>query len=83
MAANVLNGEQAVKVSVFVIRAFVKLREMVSTHRELAHKLGELERKLQGHDQDIRSLVHAVRQLMAEPDAPPKPRIGFGTEEGT
>ena len=51
MAANVLNSPQAVKISVFVVRAFVKLREMLSTHKELAHKLAALERKLQNHDE--------------------------------
>jgi hypothetical protein len=69
-------------VSVFVVRAFVKLREMLATHKELAHKLAELERKLQNHDESIRSLVVAIRQLMApgEPQ-PPKRRIGFVVEE--
>ena len=82
MAANVLNSPQAVRMSVFVVRAFVKLREMLSTHKELAHKLTELERKLQNHDESIRSLVVAIRQLMrpVEPETPKK-RIGFLVEE--
>ena len=82
MAANVLNSPQAVKMSVFVVRAFVKLREMLSAHKELAHKLAELERKLQNHDESIRSLVVAIRQLMRplEPETPKK-RIGFVVEE--
>jgi hypothetical protein len=63
---------------VFVVRSFVKLREMLSTHKELAHKLAELERKLQDHDQSIRSLVAAIGQLMAPPEPePPRKRIGF------
>src|SRR4030066_486993 len=82
MAANVLNSPPAVRMSVFVVRAFVKLREMLSTHKELAHKLVELERKLQNHDQSIRSMVVAIRQLMAPPESePPKRRIGFLVEE--
>jgi hypothetical protein len=82
MAANVLNSPQAVRMSVFVVRAFVKLREMLATHKELAHKLAELERKLQNHDESIRSLVVAIRQLMAPPEpARPKKRIGFMVEE--
>jgi hypothetical protein len=82
MAANVLNSPQAVRMSVFVVRAFVKLREMLATHKELAHKLAELERKLQNHDESIQSLVIAIRQLMAPPKpAPPKKRIGFMVEE--
>jgi len=82
MAANVLNSPQAVKMSVFVVRAFVKLREMLSTHKELAHKLAVLERKLQNHDESIRSLVVAIRQLMRPPEPEtPKKRIGFLVEE--
>ena len=82
MAANVLNSPQAVRMSVFVVRAFVKLREMLATHKELAHKLAELERKLQNHDESIRSLVVAIRQLMRPPEPEtPKKRIGFLVEE--
>jgi len=84
MVASVLNTKRAIQVSVFVVRAFVKLREMLSTHKELAHKLAELERKLQNHDESIRSLVVAIRQLMAPPEPepePPKKRIGFLVEE--
>lgn len=82
MAANVLNNPQAVRMNVYVVRAFVKLREILATHKELAHKLAELERKLQNHDESIRSLVVAIRQLMRplEPE-PPKKRIGFLVEE--
>jgi hypothetical protein len=82
MVASVLNTKRAIQVSVFVVRAFVKLREMLSTHKELAHKLAELERKLQNHDESIRSLVVAIRQLMRPPEPePPKKRIGFLVEE--
>jgi len=82
MAANVLNSPQAVKMSVFVVRAFVKLRELLSTHKELTYKLAQLERKLQNHDESIRSLVVAIRQLMRPPEPePPKKRIGFLVEE--
>jgi len=66
---------------VFVVRAFVKLREMLATHKKLAHKLIELARKLQDHDQSIRSLVVAIRQLMAPEPEPPKKRIGLLVEE--
>jgi hypothetical protein len=80
MAASVLNTEKAIHISVFVVRAFVKLRGMVSTHKELAHKLAELERKLQDHDESIQSLVDAIRQLMISPE-PKKRPIGFLVEE--
>ena len=76
MAANVINSPLAIQMSVFVVRAFVKLREMLAAHKELAHKLAELERKLQNHDESIRSLVVAIRQLMT-PSEPKKRPIGF------
>ena len=76
MAAGLLNSPRAVEVSVFVVRAFVKLRQLVLTHKELAGKLDQLERKFAGHDDTIRQLVEAIRQLMASPD-PPARRMGF------
>ncbi len=80
MAASVLNTERAVKVSVYVVRAFVKLREMLSTHKQLAQKLAELERGLQKHDHQILALVEAIRQLMEPPPEPKRKPIGYATE---
>lgn len=80
MAANLLRSEQAVKVSVFVVRAFVKLREMLATNRELSQKLAELERRLENHDEQIMALIGAIRQLMEEPKPKRKPPIGYHTE---
>jgi phage regulator Rha-like protein len=78
MVASVLNTKRAIQVSLFVVRAFIKLREMLATHKKLAHKLAELERKLQNHDESIQFLVVAIRQLMAPPEPElPKKRIGF------
>jgi hypothetical protein len=77
MAANVLSSEQAVEISVFVVRAFIKLRHWMATRTELADKLAELDRKVAGHDETIRQLVTAIRQLMAPPPEKPKRRIGF------
>lgn len=76
MLASVLNSPKAIEVSVYVIRAFVRLREYISSHAELARKLGELERKVRGHDDDIQSIVTAIRQLMAPPNKRTR-RIGF------
>ncbi|HUT53267.1 MAG TPA: ORF6N domain-containing protein [bacterium] len=76
MAANVLNSERAIEASVYVVRAFVKLREMLASHKEMAGKLKELEKRLDSHDHDIRALVAAIRQLM-EPPPKPKKEIGF------
>jgi phage regulator Rha-like protein len=64
MVANVLNSERAVQVSIYVVRAFVKLRETLGTHKTLAQKLAELERQVESHDSHIRSLFEAIRQLM-------------------
>lgn len=80
MAANVLRSPRAVQVSVYVVRAFVKLREMLSAHREVARKLAELEGRLQGHDQQIVALIDAIRGLMNEPRPRRKPPIGYHTE---
>jgi hypothetical protein len=74
MAANVLKSDRAVRMSVQVVRAFVKLREMLAGHKELAQKLRELEHRVAKHDDDIEGIVIAIRQLMAPPD-PPKRRI--------
>lgn len=79
MLASVLNSERAIEASVFVVRAFVKLRSLLATHKEIAQKLTELERKLAGHDEDIKTLFVALRQLMALPD-PKIKRIGFHSQ---
>jgi ORF6N domain len=78
MAASVLNSPRAVEASVFVVRAFVKLRQLLATHKELAHKVAELERRLGDHDEAIRGIIAAIKQLMEPPPAPPKRKIGFG-----
>ena len=80
MAASVLNSPKAVEVSVFVVRAFVQLREAIAGHKELARKIAQLERKLGDHDEQIMVLVEAIKQLM-DPKPPPKTRrIGFNTD---
>jgi hypothetical protein len=76
MVASVLNSKRAVEVSVYVVRAFVKVREVLGAHSELAQKLIELERRVESHDTHIRSLFDAIRQLM-EPPTTKSRRIGF------
>jgi len=80
MAAMVLNSPRAVEMSVQVVRAFIRLREMLASNRELAQKLAELERKLEGHDAAIRNLFEAIRQLLNSPE-PPRKQIGFQVKE--
>lgn len=76
MLASVLNSEMAIKASLYVVRAFVKLRAMLTAHKELDKKLAELERRLESHDEHIQSLFEAIRRLMTPPRAKPR-RIGF------
>jgi phage regulator Rha-like protein len=76
MAATVLNSERAVQMSVFVVRAFVRLREMLATNRLLAAKIDELEDHLETHDSAIQELIEAIRRLMTPKEAPRR-RIGF------
>jgi phage regulator Rha-like protein len=64
MAASVLNSERAVEMSVFVVRAFVRLREMLSSNRQLAAKIKELERRLETHDTTIQDILDAIKELM-------------------
>lgn len=78
MLSGVLHSDRAVAVNVAIMRAFVKLRQVVAAHRELSAKLAELERKISKHDEDIQRVFDAIRQLMAPPD-PPKRKIGFHT----
>ena len=77
MAATVLNSRQAVEMSVYVARAFVRLREIIASNKEFAAKLNELEHKLATHDQAITGLIQTIRQLMAPPPEPKKGPIGF------
>ncbi len=79
MLASVLNSPRAVATSIFVVRAFVRLRELVADHKELAAKIAQLERKVSVHDESIRSLVATIRQLITPPPAK-KRRIGFKPE---
>ena len=76
MAASVLNTQQAIEASIFVVRIFVRLREILATHKRLARKLKELEARLGEHDEQIQVIFEAIHQLMTPPDTPPK-KIGF------
>ncbi len=76
MLSSVLRSKRAVHVNIQIMRAFVKLREMLATHRELARKLPQLEKRIEGHDEEITAIFEAIRQLMEPPDKSSK-RIGF------
>jgi len=81
MLASVLNSPIAVEASVRVVRVFVGMREQLAAHRELVHKLADLEQRVSGHDEAIANLFEAIRQL-AEPPLPENRReIGFHVRE--
>jgi hypothetical protein len=80
MLSSVLRSPRAVQVNIAIMRVFVRLRETLTLHKELAHKLAELERKIEGHDTSIRTLFDAIRELAAPP-ATPHREIGYHVKE--
>ena len=81
MAASVLNSPQAAEVSIYIVRAFVKLRQVISEHKELTRKISQIERHLSGHDEQINAIIKTIKQLIQPAPVPKKRRIGFDTEE--
>ena len=77
MLSSVLRSRQAIAINIEIMRAFVRLRAMIATNKELAGKLDELERKVAAHDESISGLIFAIRELASPPPAKPKRRIGF------
>jgi len=80
MLSGVLRSSRAEQVNIAIMREFVRLRETLSLHKELAHKLSELERKIENHDENIRTLFEAIHQLMTPPEQPHR-EIGFHVKE--
>ena len=80
MLATVLSSKVAIQASVRVVRAFVRLREMVAANSELANKLKDFERRLDSHDEAIVELFAALKRLL-EPEVKPKREIGFHVRE--
>ena len=80
MLSSVLNSERAIKVNIAIMRAFVKLRQVLDTNRELAQKFSELEQRVGKHDEEIAAILEAIRQLMAPPEKPRR-EIGFHVRE--
>jgi hypothetical protein len=76
MLTSVLKSDRAVRVNIAIMRAFVKLREILATHRELSQKIEALERSYQKHDAQIQAVFDAIHHLL-EPPVPAKRRIGF------
>jgi hypothetical protein len=78
MLSSVLRSERAIEVNIAIMRAFVQLRQLLATHQDLAVKLTELERKLEGHDAAIGNLFEPIRQLLA-PGPESGREMGFHT----
>jgi hypothetical protein len=78
MLSSVLNSDRAIEVNIQIMRAFVKLREMIASHKDLARKLDALEKK---YDDNFKVVFEAIRALMAPPPEKPKKKIGFSLKE--
>ena len=81
MAANVLNSPDAVRMSVHVVRAFIKQRELIAGQAEILKKLAQIDATLLKHDEALRIIWQELQPLLAPPPEPPKPEIGFHVRE--
>ncbi|TDJ53151.1 MAG: ORF6N domain-containing protein [Ignavibacteria bacterium] len=79
MLSSVLKSERAIEVNILIMRAFVKLREIISTHKKVEEKLKEIESKLKEHDDQIVQIIQVINQLITPP-ASPKKKIGFSID---
>ena len=77
MLSSVLRSKRAIQVNIAIMRAFVKIRQFLSRHKEIARKLEELEKKTAKHDADIQAIFDAIKRLMTPPKPKRKPQIGF------
>jgi len=82
MAANIVRSDHAVHMSVFVIRAFVRMREQIAANAAILKRLAEIDKTLLQHDSALRDVYNKLLPLLQPPPAPPKRRIGFIAEEG-
>ena len=82
MAANILNSPRAVSMSVYVIRAFVKMREDLAANAAILKRLAEIDKHLLMHDLALRDIYQKLRPLLEPPPLPPKPEICFHIKEG-
>jgi hypothetical protein len=76
MLASVLNSQRAVKMSIYIVNTFIKLREMLSTNKEILLQLIKIEKRIEGHDENIGILFNSLRSLISAPKKKTK-RIGF------
>ncbi|MFH1962659.1 MAG: hypothetical protein ABIJ30_07285 [bacterium] len=79
---RVLNSERAIQVNIAIMRAFTRLREILLTHKELHYLVKDLERRIDDHDQKIRVIFEAIKQLLKPPELPVKPKRPIGFRPG-
>jgi len=77
MLSSVLNSERSIQVNILIMRAFTKLREILLTHRELAEKIDSLEKRYAEHDETIKGIFEAIKQLLEPPRVKEKRIVGF------
>jgi hypothetical protein len=80
MLSSVLNSDRAIEVNVQIMRAFMKLRQMIASHKDLVRKIEYLERKYDSHDKQIKVVFDAIKELMAPAETKKKRKIGFRRE---
>lgn len=80
MLSSVLRSKRAIQINIAIMRTFVKIREVLATHKELADRFAKLEQRMDKKDQEIMALFDAIRQLMTPPLEKPKRKIGFHRE---
>jgi phage regulator Rha-like protein len=81
MLSSVLTSQRAIEVNIAIMRAFVHLRKMIASHKELAKKLTELEHHIKDHDEKIQAIFEAIQQLITRPEEESKKKIGFTAKE--
>jgi hypothetical protein len=79
MVATVLRSRRAVQMSIFVVRAFIKLRQWAMDQAQLSTRLAQLERRVGEHDHELRAIIQALRQLVQPPEPAARRKIGFGS----
>ena len=77
MLSSVLRSKKAIRVSLMVVDVFVRLRQLLSNNKELGHKIEQLERKIEKHDEEIAAIYEAIRQILRPPELSPKKQFGF------
>ena len=77
MLSSVLNSDRTIDVNIGIMRVFVRLKEIVSSHKALSDRLQQLEQRMESKDEEVQAIFQAIRELMSPPPDKPQPKIGF------